>query len=102
MCRIGFVGMGFYIFGMIFYYLFYSILSGGILIVILKYIVENCYLVGLKEKVVFVMSRIFFFWSVIIFILFLILNLFFCDIVFFILYFKYMVYFFIVCIVVVI
>lgn len=99
--RIGSVGMGLYTFGMTLYYLFYSISSGGILTAISKYIAENCYSAGLKEKVVFVMSRILFFWSVIISILFLTLNPFFCDIVFSTPHLKHMVYPLIVCIVVV-
>jgi len=99
--RIGSVGMGLYTFGITLYYLFYSISSGGILTAISKYIAENCYSTGLKEKVVFVMSRILFFWSIVITILFLILNPFFCDIVFNTPQLKQMVYPLIVCIVVV-
>ncbi|WP_207182800.1 oligosaccharide flippase family protein [Anaerocellum diazotrophicum] len=99
--RIGSVGMGLYTFGMTLYYLFYSISSGGILTAISKYIAENCYTVGLKEKVVFVLSKILFLWSIMIAILFWILNPFFCDFVFTTPQLKHLVYPLIACVVVV-
>ena len=99
--RIGSIGMGLYTFGMTLYYLFYSISSGGILTAISKYIAENCHSTALKEKVVFVMSRILLLWSIIVAIFFCILNPFFCDIIFDTPHLKYTVYPLIVCIVVV-
>lgn len=98
---IGSVGMGLYTFGMTLYYLFYSISSGGILTAISKFIAENYHIAGLKEKTVFVTSRILFCWSIIVAMLFFALNPFFCDIIFSTPNLKHTVYPLIACIVVV-